>query len=304
MMGTAFISLGKVNEAIGVFSNILKLDPLDVELRQKVEFEIADCYSKLNQENEALDRFKLLRAKYPNSKLTPNIMWWLGQYYYRSKDLNLACRYFGSLTKDFPDSQLAADAFYALGLIFSEENKIDEAAVNFKMAIKSGKADLRDQSEVALADIYSRKGMLEEALDQYNQIVRDDPGLAKSLFPRIAQVYYKSGNYKAAKEFYLKSLEFAAPEEIADIRFSLAEVFEANAEPEAAIQQYLLAADLYTQNLELFVRSLLRVAKLYEDEENFKEALKIYNRIIQKAPAAPEVGFVQERIEGIRGINR
>jgi tetratricopeptide (TPR) repeat protein len=172
------------------------------------------------------------------------------------------------------------------------------------MAIKSGKADLRDQSEVALADIYSRKGMLEEALDQYNQIVRDDPGLAKSLFPRIAQVYYKSGNYKAAKEFYLKSLEFAAPEEIADIRFSLAEVFEANAEPEAAIQQYLLAADLYTQNLELFVRSLLRVAKLYEDEENFKEALKIYNRIIQKAPAAPEVGFVQERIEGIRGINR
>ena len=300
MLGTALISLGKIDEALSVFKDITKLDSLDIELLQKVGYEIADCYYKLGQENEAVSRFKLLRAKYPNSKLTPDIMWWLGQYYYRSNDLNLARRYFGSLIKDFPDNQLIADVFYAIGLTFSDENKFTQARDNFKMAIKLGKADLRAQAAMALADIYSRERGPEEALEQYNKIIKDIPGLSKSLFPRIAQAYYKIGNYAEAKIFYFKSLQVATPAAIADIRFSLAEVFEANSESEEAIQQYLLVADLYPQAPQLFVRSLLRVAKLYEDKENFKEALNIYKRIIEKFPSAPEAGYVQEKMDWIR----
>ena len=300
MQGVSLISLEKINEALSVFKDVSKLDPLDIELLQKVEYEIADCYYKLSQENEAVSRFKLLRVKYPNSKLVPDILWWLGQYYYRSKDLNLARRYFGSLIKDFSDSQLAADAFYAMGLTFSDENKIEQAADNFKMAIKLGKADLKAQAAVALADIFSREEKPEEALVQYREIIKDNPDLGKLFFSRVAGVYYKAGDYAEAKVLYLKSLEAAAPAEIADIRFNLGEVFEANSEPEAAIQQYLLAADLYTQVPQSFAHSLLRVAKIYEDKENFKEALKVYKRIIEKAPDVTEAGFVQERIDGIR----
>ena len=308
MLGTAYISLGKINAALGVFKDISRRDSLDMELQQKIEYEIADCYYKLGQENEALSRFKLLRAKYPDANFTADIMWWLGQYYYRSRDLSLARRYFDSLVKDFPHSQLVADAFYALGLTFSAENKFDAAVDNFSMAIKLGKADLRAQATAALADIYSRQERPQEALEQYSQIIKDAPGLDKSLFSRIAQAYYKLGNYAEAKIFYFKSLKVAAPQENADLRFSLAEVLEANAETEAAIQQYLLAADLYLQVLPpkelpttglLFVRPLLRAAQLYEDKENFKEALKIYKRIIESAPSAPEAGYVQERIEGM-----
>lgn len=299
MLGTSLISLGKIDEAMGIFKYIAKIDSLDNELQQKVEYEIADCYYKLGQINEAVSGFKSLRAKYPNSKLTPDILWWLGQYYYGIKDLGLAQRYFDSLAKDFPDSQLAVEAFYALGLIFSDENKIEQAENNFRMVIKLGNIDLKTQAKTALADIYNREGKSEEALEQYNQIIKSAPDLGKSLFPRMAQVYYKLGNYEEAKTFYLKSLEGASLTGAADIRFNLAEVLEANSEPEAAIQQYLLVAQ-QPHLSQLFVRSLLRVAKLYEDKEDFKEALKIYAQIIQNAPEALEVGFVQERIEGIK----
>ena len=299
-LGASFISLGKINEALSVFKDIYKLDPLDIELRQKVEYEIADCYYKLGQEAEAVNRFKLLRAKYPNAKLTPDILWWLGQYYYQNKDLNLARRYFGSLTEDYSDSRLRANAFYALGLTFSDEDKFEQAQDNFKLTIKFGEADLRSQALIALADIYSRQGRSEEALGQYNEVIKETPGLSKSLLPRIAQAYYKIGNYPEAKAYYLKSLEAAAPSEIAAIRFSLAEVFESNAETSAAIQQYLLVAELNPQIPKLFVRALLRAAKLHEDNENFKEALEIYERIIKVASTAPEAGFIQERIDWIR----
>lgn len=309
MLGVSFIGLGKTDEALKVFNDLVKLDSLDIELLQKIEYEIADCYYKLGQENEAASRFKLLRAKYPNSKLTADILWWLGQYYYRSNDLNLARRYFNSLAKDFPDSRLIADAFYTLGLIFSDENKFTQAEENFKMAIKIGSGSLKTQATVTLADVYIQEGRLQEALVQYNQVIQDAPELGRSLFTRIAQAYYKIGNYTEAKILYSQSLQLATVDQIADIRFSLAEVLEANSEFSEAIQQYLLAADLYLQvlpskelsaGMQLFARSLLRVAKLYEDKDNFKEALKIYKRIIEKVPAALEAGYVQERIDWIK----
>ena len=300
MLGTSFIGLGKINEALGTFMDILKLDSLGVELAQETEYEIADCYYRLGREDEAVSRFKLLRSKYPNSKFTPNIMWWLGRYYYQAKDLDLARRYLDSLTKDFPDSQFSAEAFYLLGSISSDENKFTQAADNFKMVIKYGASDLKDRAVVALADIYGREGKPEQALEQYNQIIKSNPDSASILLPRLAQIYYKIGNYAEAKTFYIRSLELAAPAQAGDLRFSLAETLEANSEQEAAIQQYLLAADLYTQNTQLLARSLLRAAKLYEDKESFKEALKIYKQIIEKSPLTLEAGLAQERVDWIQ----
>ncbi len=301
LLGTVFISQGKFSDALEVFKGLAKQDPLDMELKEKVEYEIADCYYKLGQEIEALNRFKLLRTKYPNSQLSPDVLWWLGQYYYRNKDLNLARRYFDALTKDFPQNQLAPGAYYALGLTFSDENQFDQAAENFKQAIKLGNPDVKAQSEAALADTYNRSGKSDEAFEEYNRIINDASGLGTSYFPRVAQVYYKMGNYPEAKKYYLKSLEAAASgEQTAQLRFSLAEVLDANSETEEAVKQYLTAAELSSQNPGLFTRSLLRAAKLDEDKENYKEALRIYRQLIEKVPQAPEASFAQERIDWIK----
>ncbi len=299
MLGSSLLNLGKINEAFSIFKDILKLHPQDIELLQKTEYEIADCYYKLGQENEAAKRFKLLRAKYPDSKLTADIMWWLGQYYYRRNELNLARRYFTSLTKDYLGNPLIADAFYALGVTFGDENNFQQATNNFKMAINLGSVELRIQAKIALGDIYIQQGMPEEALTQFKDIIKDNPDLAKSFFPRIADAYYKVGDYENAKLFYFRSLEVVDGKDVANIRFSFGEVLEVRGEFAAAAQQYLLAADLYEESPDLFSSSLLRAAKLYEDRESFQEALKIYKRIIEKVPTSLEAGFVQEKIDWI-----
>lgn len=298
MLGASYLSLGKIEEALNAFKNIPKLYPQDLELLQKAEYEIADCYYKLGQEDEAAVNFKSLRTKYPGSKLTPDILWWLGQYYYRRNDLNLARRYLTSLAQDFSKHYLAANAFYAIGLTFSDENKFQQAGDNFKTAIGLGTAELKVQAALALGDIYIRQGQFQEALTQYKGIIKDNPDLAKTLFPRIASTYYKIGDYENAKSFYLLSLEIADGKETANLRFCLAEVLEAKGEFKAAGQQYFLAAELYEGAPELFSRALLRAAKLYEDREDFAGALRIYNRVIQQG--AEEAKFSRERINWIK----
>jgi len=294
LLGSCFINLSKFREALNLFKDISKRYPQDSELLQKAEYQIADCYYRLGEEKEAISRFNLLRTKYPDARFTPEILLWLGQYYYQHDDLHLAKRYFSSLTEDFPDSRLAGDAFYTLGLIFSDEDKLTQAADSFKRAVKIGSPELKKQAAVAIGDTYYRASQFEEALARYKETLKENQDLGNLLFPRLAEVSYKIGDYSAAKSFYTRAIQLSTPQDVAGLKFGLAEALEANSEPDAAIQQYLAAADLYTEPHQL-VRALLRAAKLYEDREESKEALKIYRRVITKNTL--ESGFAQERID-------
>lgn len=298
MLGWSFLNSSKADQALNIFKDIPRLYSQDAELTQKAEYEIADCYYKLGQEKEALRQFKLLRAKYPDSKLTPEIMWWLGQYYYRLDDLNLARRYFGSLAKDFPDSSLVGDALYALGLIFRDENKLAQAVDNFKLAIKSARAGLKTEAVLAVADIYFQQGRSEEALSEYRQLLKTHPDLNSSLFPRIAKCYYKLQDYEQAKLFLKKALELIDIKDASDIQFSLAEVLEAKNELGPAVTLYLKLADNYSDNIPLSTRALLRAARIYEDKDDLKGALGVYERIVQNK--TEESKFAQERIDSIK----
>lgn len=297
ILGSCWLNLTKIEEALAVFKEILKLNPQDISLLQKVEYEIADCFYKLGQVDEALSRFKMIRARYPDSKLTAEVMWWLGQYYLEHEDLNLARRYFNSLVQDFSGSSLIADAYYALGLISQQENNFEEAVKNFNLAFKFGNAGLGNQALIALGDLNLEKENFQEALDTYQELLKNNPQLSKVLLGRIADTYYKLQDYKKAKSFYLQSLEVVDSKELANMRFKFAEVLEANSELNAAAKEYLEVAKLSRGDLKLLLRALLRAAKLYEDQDKYLEAAKIYAQVVDKG--TEEGRFAKERLEWI-----
>jgi TolA-binding protein len=302
LLGTSLYNLGKFNEAVETFKNIIRLYNQDKELVQKAEYEIADCFYQMGDEKEAMARFKMLRAKYPDSSLTPEIMWWLGEYYYRHNDLDLARRYFSSLIQDFPKSNLIADSYYAIGTSFTEESKYDEAVENFKKVVELGKSDLGAQAAIAIADIYVKQDKLKSSLEAYEEIAKRYPNLIHLTYPKMADIFYKINDYSEALNFYRKSLDVVPVSEMAGIQLKIAEVLEAQGKLDEAVEEYLKVTYLYSERKDLAVKSLLRVAQIYEDKENFKEALNFYKRII--AMNVPEAKFAQERIDWIKSHTR
>jgi TolA-binding protein len=270
----------------------------DAELTQKAEYEIADCFYQMGDEKEAMNRFKALRSKYPDSSLTAEIMWWLGEYYYRHNDLALARRYFSSLIQDFPKSNLVADAYYALAASFAEESKYDEAMDNFRKVIELGKTDLAGQAVIAIADLYAKTDKPDLALAEYKDTLKDYPHLVNLVYPKMADLFYKLGNFQEAIDYYRKSLDIMPAKEMAAIQLKIAEVLQAEGKPDEAIEEYLKVTYLYSENNNLAVKALLRVASIYEDKENFKEAINLYRRIISMN--AEEAKFAQERIDWIK----
>ncbi len=297
LLGSSLYNLGKFPEAIEVFKNIVKTYNQDTELVQKAEYEIADCFYQMGNEKEAMNRFKALRSKYPDSSLTAEIMWWLGEYYYRHNDSDMAQRYFSSLIQDFPKSSLIPDAYYALGSLCIENDKKQDAINNFKKVMELGKSDLAGTATIAVADIYAREGQADLALNTYKEVINNYSNLAHLVYPKIGDIYRNSANYNEAMEYYQKSLEVVPIKEMSDIQFKIAEIKQAQGKIDEAIEEYLKVTYLYPDNNDLLVKSLLRVADIYEDKQDFKEALNIYKRIA--AMDVKEAKYAQERIDWI-----
>ncbi|MEK6727655.1 MAG: tetratricopeptide repeat protein, partial [Candidatus Omnitrophota bacterium] len=298
LLGTSLYNLSKFPEAVEVFKNIAREYSSDTELVQKAEYEIADCYDRMGNEKEAMNRFKMLRSKYPDSSLTPEVMWWLGEYYYRHNELGLSRRYFSSLIRDFPGSNLVADAYYALGSSFEEESRFDEAIDNFKKALGLGKSDLAGQATIAIADIYVKQNKPDLALIKYKECAQEYANLTSLIYPKIAELHYKRSDYSEALDFFRKALEAAAVKDMAVIQIKIAEVIEAQGKSDEAIEEYLKVTYLFPENSAQAVKALLRVAQIYEGKEDFKEALNIYKRILSLH--TEESKYAQERIDWIK----
>jgi tetratricopeptide (TPR) repeat protein len=84
---------------------------------------------------------------------------------------------------------------------------------------------------------------------------------------------------------------------VATVLFVEAEALMHQGKADEAVQEYLQVTYLYPDSGDLTVKSLLRVASIYESKENFPEALAIYKKII--AMGAPESKYAQERIDSI-----
>ncbi len=298
LWGSSLYNLGKYTEAIDVFKNILRVFTQDTELCQKAEYEIADCYYQMGDEKEAMARFKTLRTKYPDSALSAEIMWWLGEYYYRHNDLTLAGRYFYSLIQDFPRSSLILDAYYILGSIYEQQSKYPEAKDSFRKVMQSGKTELSGQAAVAVADIYLKEGNFDSALTSYQDTLKEHPNLASLIYPKIADLFFRTKKYDEAIAFYRKSLEAAGARNASDLQFKIGESRQAQGKADEAVEEYLKVTYLYPESTDLVVKSLLRVAAIYEGRGNAREAAALYKKIT--AMDVPESKYARERLEELK----
>ena len=263
LLGNCLYSLGDYPGSIEIFKKIPRLAISDEELTQKAEYGVADSLFRSGNEEEALMRFKALRSKYPGSSLTPEIVWWLGSYYYKHNEADLASRYFLSLIRDYPKSYLLADAYYALGLVFNDGLKNEEAMDNLKKAFDLNNPEIKPKAALAMGDIF-----------------------------------FKTGDYDSALNYYYKSLDGAPQFNTAGFRIKLAEIREAKGEADAAIKEYIETVRLSGQDNALAAKALFRIGQIYEDKNNPQEALNAYAKISRMN--IPESKYAKERINQLK----
>lgn len=302
LWGTSLFNTGKFAEAVDVFKNVVRYFAQDQSLVQKAEYEIADCYYQMGDEKEALNRFNSLRDKYPDSGLSAEIIWWLGGYYYRHKEMDRALQYFTSLIQKYPQSEIVPDAYYAIGSIHLAGAKLDDAVTYFNKVVELGPSDLAAQAAIAIADIRTRTGDPDDAVAAYRQKLKEYPHLGHLIYPKIADILYKQGKNEEALRLYMKSLELVPQRQMPEIQFRIAEILQSQGKIPEAVEAYLRVPYLFSGNKAVEVAALLRVARIYEDQDNIREAVAMYEKIVRMN--TQEAAFARERIESLKGADK
>ncbi len=298
LLGESMSNMGDFKSAIDIFNIVISDSNSNESLRQKAEYEIASVYESMGNEAEANKRLSDFIARYPDSQLSPDILFWLGQSYSAKKDFITSRKYFERLVRNYPDHELSGDCLLEIGITHLEEGNQALALRSFQQVEEKGRGSALNRAWILSGDIYLARGESEKAVSNYKEAIRLGGATAKTASLKIAQVYKQKKMFKEAIEILDKALAIEGPESDASIQFDIAELFEETADIQQALDAYLKVAYLYPDDSEFAVKSLLRVARIYENKNNLSELVSILEKI--EKCNCPEAKYASEKLARLR----
>ena len=95
----------------------------------------------------AIEGFNLYREQFPNSPLSDNALYWIGECYFSLKEYEKAIEQFNELILNYPSGDKIAAAYLKKGISLIELGKKEEALLVFKLLIS--KYPLEEETKIA-----------------------------------------------------------------------------------------------------------------------------------------------------------
>ena len=244
----------------------------------------------------------MIAYKYPNTQEDFEALLWLAQHYLKNGDADAAIDYYKSILEGFPNSPQVDQIHYELGQAYEMQGDSNQALSQYK-AISASNNKLLSKTRVAIADILSKGSDPQEAIKAYEDIIASSPDLAPDAYLKLGQLYRNAQEYEKEVAVYQQALVSGQIQiNRAEIQFNLADTLEVMNKTEDAIAEYLKIPVLYTNQLNWCVKAYLRVARIYEEGQDWEGAKVTYQKIIDLN--TPEAIFAGERLDWIKSNAR
>lgn len=283
LFGETLVNLSEYKQAIAIFNEVIKNSRQGSSLNQKSEYEIAKVYAKMGNESEAQKRLADFILRYPDSPMSADIIFWLGQSSFANNNFAQARKYFERLIRNYPGHELVSDAYLQIALTFIEEDKEDSALRSLQKAVETSvNSGIQARALVLTGDIYYSKRDIDKAMEYYKKASSFDTAWRKPAYVKLADILEERNNLNEAVSLLTKALGLGLPgEEDAQIQFKIGELLEEIGAPSEALEAYMKVYYLYPQDKKWSVKALLRVAGIYEGRENWQELKNILEKVVQ-----------------------
>ncbi|MCK5260430.1 MAG: tetratricopeptide repeat protein, partial [Candidatus Omnitrophica bacterium] len=131
-------------------------------------------------------------------------------------------------------------------------------------------------------------------------IIDTSPKFKRDAYIKIAEIHKKTRNYAKAISAYKNALDSDAKRSEhsnAKLQFLIADAYQLLNENDQAIDEYLKIPYLYPKDVSWVIKAYLRMARIFEDGEQWNEAKITYEKIIKFE--TDESKFAQERLDWI-----
>ena len=227
--GLSFLSKDDCEKALPFFEKAIESDSNYAEAWAQTGF----CREKLGRHAEAIEASRKAVSLRPSAESYFN----LGlAHYYLKQYRDAAENYRNSIRLD-PFN--AADAHYALGLVYRDWGRTDEEIQAYKQAIKL-KPDYISAYE-RLGSRYLRSKKYPEAIETYKQISSLKPGDANAP-NNMGEAYYEMGLTSDAVEAFKQAIRMKP--DFGKAYYNLGRAYMAMKNRDAAIEQYNILQNL------------------------------------------------------------
>ncbi|NNC70055.1 MAG: tetratricopeptide repeat protein [Flavobacteriaceae bacterium] len=230
-------------------------------LRDDAYYELGEAYTRANQTDEAIEAYTNLMKYYKRSSYVPKALLKQGLIFYNTEQDNQALEKYRQVVKEYPNTDEAKQAVANARQVYVDLGRVDEYADWVK--------DI-DFVEVSASDLDN--DMYESAEKQYLQNNRSK---AISAFRKYIE-RFPNGAHALNANFYLAETLFAENQKAASLKHF----------------QFIIDQE----RNEFTERALTKVAQVYLDDENWKSALPILERLEEQADFAQNITFAQSNL--------
>jgi TolA-binding protein len=278
MRGFCRYEQGDTEGALALGQEFIKQYP-DSDRAPDVLFWIGEHYYNTGDYAGAQTALMDIATRFPKNALADKALFWAGSALFKQDQFLEAFTRFSRLAKDFPDSPLLLKTRFAQGETLTELGEFSRAILAYEEVIKNAPDNpLADRARGRLADCLftlgtSEPGRYQEALTAYQALYKRP----EAPFALRLQALYKTARCEA--KLGLKEKAFA--------RYMEA-VYSAAGQTDP----------LSPEAISWFTRAAFDAAAWQEQQQRWKEAANIYERIVNAG--VPAKSEAQKRIEKIK----
>ena len=257
------------------------------------QIQIAYCYLAKGDAQEALFRLQTLEKKYPQSKETDRIFYFMGLCYFDLEKYNQTILELNRLLRGFPKSQFVSDALFYIGNALFNMAEFEEAIESYQQLIsRYPDSLLAPQSYLRIGRAYYALENPEKAIQTYQTVVNTylDTDEAGEAAYQIGWTYMDLKQHAEAIEHLNRAVEEFKNKEVGSrAQLTIADIYIERDEKEAAISAYARLLEL--DNRDYLESGLEKIGTLYLEENKKEEAVKRYEKMLLEYKDNKELFF-------------
>ncbi|MFA7256676.1 MAG: tetratricopeptide repeat protein, partial [Kiritimatiellales bacterium] len=312
--GLILYRTGQWDTALEDFRNVSSNWPDTPEAQQSLYMR-GFCRYMQGDTDGALALCQSFIEKYPGSVWTPEVLFWTGEHYYNRGDYAKAQSTFLDIATRFPKHELADDAlFWAGNALLKQDSFLEAFTVFSRLAKAVPDSPLMLKTRFAQGETLTELGEFPRAILAYEEVIKTAPDnpLADRARGRLADCLFtlgtsEPGRYQEALAAYQTLYKRpAAPFALRmQALYKIARCEAKLGQKEKAFAHYMEVVysgagqtePLPPEAVSWFTRAAFDAAAWQEQQQQWKEAVNIYSRIIQAG--VPAKSEAQKRIEKI-----
>ena len=297
-LADSYYGTKKFTSASKVFKELFNFNKSSLD-NAATYYQYAQTLYKSGNTNEAINEFRNLQKKFPESPYADKSLYIVGWIYFQQDNYTDAIENYRNVLRIYPQSSLGPIIYYSIGDAFFNLAQYDSAITSYqKVMVEYPNSPHVFDAVSGIQYSYIAKNQPDKAIALIDQFVNQNPGLsfADQIYIKKGEIYYGLQEYDKAEASYKDFItKFPSSKSIPDAYYWIGKSAENLNQNQEAVFNFTRVFSNYPQS-ESAPAAVIETANIYNKLKNYDAALDIINKAIDKLSQSqrfPEILYLK-----------